>query len=103
MKRIQTILLITFLVNNIICIPVVEGQDKLKGKISLSGAWALYPMAVTWAAEFKKLHPQVQIDISAGGAGKGMTDVISGLVDIAWYPAMCIPKKSGKAPILLLS
>lgn len=96
MKRIQTILLITFLVNNIICIPVVKGQDRLKGKISLSGAWALYPMAVTWAAEFKKLHPQVQIDISAGGAGKGMTDVISGLVDIGMVSRDVYPEEIRK-------
>lgn len=30
-----------------------------------------------------KEHPTVQIDISAGGAGKGMTDVLSDMVDIA--------------------
>ena len=30
----------------------------LSGTITLSGAWALYPMAVKWAEEFKKLHPE---------------------------------------------
>lgn len=59
-----------------------EAQKNLKGKITLSGAWALYPMAVKWAEEFKKLNPGVSIDISAGGAGKGLTDAVSGLVDI---------------------
>ncbi|OFX21020.1 MAG: phosphate ABC transporter substrate-binding protein [Bacteroidetes bacterium GWA2_31_9] len=54
----------------------------LKGTISISGAFALYPMAVKWAEEFKKLNPDVKIDISAGGAGKGMTDVLSGMVDV---------------------
>jgi phosphate transport system substrate-binding protein len=48
----------------------------------LSGAFALYPMAVTWADEYTKLNPKVRIDVSAGGAGKGMTDVLGGLVDI---------------------
>jgi phosphate transport system substrate-binding protein len=56
--------------------------EKLKGTISVSGAWALYPMVVTWADEFKKLHPDVKIDISAGGAGKGMADAIAKVVDI---------------------
>lgn len=56
---------------------------ELKGKISISGAFALYPMGVKWAEEFQKLHPGVRIDISAGGAGKGMTDVLSGMVDLA--------------------
>ncbi len=59
----------------------VSSQD-LSGTITLSGAFALYPMAVRWGEEFKKLHPNVKIDISAGGAGKGMTDVLGGLADI---------------------
>lgn len=54
----------------------------VRGKISISGAWALYPMAIKWAEEFRKANPQVQIDIQAGGAGKGLADTLSGMVDI---------------------
>ncbi|MFO7369820.1 MAG: substrate-binding domain-containing protein [Bacteroidales bacterium] len=57
-------------------------RERLKGQISISGAFALYPMTVRWAEEFRKLHPDVRIDISAGGAGKGITDALSGMVDI---------------------
>ena len=39
-------------------------------------------MMVRWGEEFTKLHPQVQFDISAGGAGKGMADALGGAVDI---------------------
>lgn len=56
--------------------------DDLEGTISISGAFALYPITVKWAGEFKKLHPNVKFNISAGGAGKGITDALSGLVDI---------------------
>ncbi len=59
--------------------PVV---DDLKGTINISGAFALYPITVKWAQEFKKEHPNVVFNISAGGAGKGITDALSGLVDI---------------------
>ncbi len=59
----------------------VSGQE-LEGTISLSGAWALYPMAVRWGEEFKKIHPKVNFDISAGGAGKGITDALAGAVDL---------------------
>lgn len=59
---------------------VPAGQ--LSGTISISGAFALYPITVAWAEEFKKLHPRVRIDVSAGGAGKGMTDALTHLVDI---------------------
>jgi phosphate transport system substrate-binding protein len=49
--------------------------------ISMSGAFGLYPIAVKWAEEYKKIHPEVSFDISAGGAGKGMADMLAGNVD----------------------
>lgn len=55
--------------------------NELEGNISLSGAWALYPMALKWAEEFKKIHPKVRIDVQAGGAGKGVVDALAGAVD----------------------
>lgn len=60
-------------------------EDELRGTISISGAFALYPLTVRWAEEFRREHPRVRIDISAGGAGKGMADVLSGMVDLAMF------------------
>jgi len=57
-------------------------KKELSGNLSLSGAWALYPMAVKWAEEFQKIHPRVRIDVQAGGAGKGLADALTGMVDI---------------------
>ena len=57
-------------------------QDELSGTLSISGAFALYPMMTVWAEEFTKIHPNVQFDVQGGGAGKGMTDTIAGAVDI---------------------
>lgn len=61
------------------------GDDDKDSKetITISGAFALYPMVQKWAEEYQKTHKDVQFDISAGGAGKGMTDVLAGAVDIA--------------------
>ena len=39
-------------------------------------------MMTTWVEEFQKDYPGIKFDISAGGAGKGMTDALSGAVDI---------------------
>src|SRR5580698_7647930 len=66
--------------------------DDLQGTISISGAFALYPITVKWADELKKLHPNVKFNTSACGAGKGITDALSGLIDIGLasrdiYPA----------------
>lgn len=57
-------------------------SQELAGTIKVSGAFALYPLMVIWAQEYMKLHPKVIIEVSAGGAGKGMSDALSGLVDI---------------------
>jgi phosphate transport system substrate-binding protein len=58
------------------------GEAALSGTITVSGAWALYPMVVRWAEEFQKLNPAVRVDIAAGGAGKGMADALAGVVDL---------------------
>lgn len=60
----------------------VVNNPNMQGTITISGAWALYPMMIRWGEEFREIHPGVRFDISAGGAGKGMTDVINNAVDI---------------------
>jgi phosphate transport system substrate-binding protein len=67
------------------CGPKEEKQSasgELEGTITVSGAFALYPMMIRWSEEFHKLHPGVTFDVSAGGAGKGMADALAGAVDI---------------------
>jgi phosphate transport system substrate-binding protein len=83
------------------CMPRGYSQDKLSGQISISGAFALYPMAVRWADEFRKIHPDVRIDLSAGGAGKGIADALSGMVDIGMVSREIYPEelKKGAVPI----
>lgn len=56
---------------------------KSETTIAVSGAFALFPMMTVWTEEYQTLNPAVQFDVQAGGAGKGMTDVLSGAVDIA--------------------
>jgi phosphate transport system substrate-binding protein len=70
--------------------------DDLQGNISISGAFALYPITVKWAQEFEKLHPGVKIDVSAGGAGKGITDVLSGVTDIGLVSRNLSPEEIKK-------
>jgi phosphate transport system substrate-binding protein len=73
-----------------------SGDGKLKGKITLSGAFALYPLAVKWAEEFQKLNPEVTVNVSAGGAGKGMTDALSKMVDLGMYSKSVSPEEQAK-------
>jgi phosphate transport system substrate-binding protein len=71
----------------------------LQGEISISGAFALYPLAVKWADEFQNLHPGVRIDISAGGAGKGMTDVLANVVDLGMVSREVYPPETEKGAV----
>jgi phosphate transport system substrate-binding protein len=96
MNRITSIFLPLCLFYNLFVQAPVKAQDKLEGQITLSGAFALYPMAVKWADEFKKLHPKVKIDISAGGAGKGMTDVLNKMVDLGMVSREIYPEEYKK-------
>jgi phosphate transport system substrate-binding protein len=70
--------------------------EPLKGTISISGAFALYPMMTVWAEEFTKLHPDVQFDVQGGGAGKGMTDTIAGAVDIGMISRSIKPEEESQ-------
>lgn len=93
LSRISKIIILFFIVSSLVFISIKAEAKKtlsqsgvsvseIKGKIRISGAWALYPMMVRWVEEFKKVAPDVRIDISAGGAGKGAADALASLVDI---------------------
>jgi phosphate transport system substrate-binding protein len=76
--------------------PAQAPGGDLQGTITASGAFALYPMMVKWGEEYQKLHPGVQFDISAGGAGKGMTDALGGQVDIGMVSREIKPEEEQK-------
>ena len=71
-----------------------EGQSE--GTIAVSGAFALYPLMTRWAEEYHELHPGIQFDVSAGGAGKGMTDVLTGAVEIGMVSRDISPEEESK-------
>src|SRR5687768_3952885 len=56
--------------------------SKEDNNIVISGAFALYPLAVKWRKEYKKIHPEIRIDITAGGTGKGVADALSENTDL---------------------
>ncbi len=103
MKRAFTILMATCI--TLICASCggskqsSEGKDGLTGEISISGAFALYPLAVEWVDAFQNANPGVRIDISAGGAGKGMTDVLANVVDLGMVSREVYPPELEKGAV----
>lgn len=53
--------------------------------VSISGAFAIYPLVVKWSEEYQKEHPEVRFNISGGGAGKGMADALAEAVDLGMF------------------
>ena len=71
-------------------------SEKLTGSITISGAFALYPMMQRWVEEFNKVNPDVIFDVSAGGAGKGMSDALAGAVEIGMVSRAITPEEEEK-------
>jgi phosphate transport system substrate-binding protein len=77
-------------------VQAVDPSGTLSGTITVSGAFALYPMMVRWGDEFQKVHPAIQFDISAGGAGKGMADTLANAVDIGMVSRAIYPEETDR-------
>ena len=73
---------LAFILVAAVLLSACSSSKKKEQTISLSGAFALYPMAVKWSEEYQKEHPKIKFNISAGGAGKGVADALSGAVDL---------------------
>jgi phosphate transport system substrate-binding protein len=101
MKIIIKYILVIVLLFSSITTPKSYSQEKSSGQISISGAFALYPMVIRWADEYKKINPGVRFDISAGGAGKGISDALNGMVEIGMVSREIYPEelKKGAFPI----
>lgn len=73
-----------FLLGTLLLSSCVSREQK-EQTISISGAFAIYPLVVQWSEEYKKTHPDVRFNISGGGAGKGMADALAGAVDLGMF------------------
>lgn len=102
MKRIRTSICASLLAAIALSTASCGGGAKeggMNGELSLSGAFALYPLAVQWAEEFRSIYPDVRIDISAGGAGKGMTDALAGVVDMGMVSREIYPPETANGAV----
>src|SRR5512133_1754291 len=95
----KTLLLSAYLLS-VVSASNTYSQEKTSGQISISGAFALYPMVIRWADEYKKINPGIRFDISAGGAGKGISDALNGMVEIGMVSREIYPEeiKNGAFP-----
>lgn len=82
MKRIS---IISSALIALILISSCASKSSKENTISISGAFALYPLVIKWSEQYQKEHPEVRFNISGGGAGKGMADALAGAVDLGMF------------------
>lgn len=56
--------------------PATVSPSVLSGSFTISGAFALAPLAEKWADEFMKIHPDVKIKVMESGTGQGISDLL---------------------------
>jgi len=92
-RKVIAIAAVLIIIPSIVAYSYLSSPKELTSRVTVSGAWALYPMMIKWAEEFQKINPKVRIEVSAGGAGKGMTDALGGLVDIGMVSREIYPEE----------
>ena len=67
------------------CSPSSPDGKKAGSGLSIqnTGSDTMVNLAQTWAEEYKKVKPEVSIEVSGGGSGVGISNLIQGVVDIA--------------------
>jgi len=81
-----------FLVCCLLFITVISGCIRDKDTIKVSGAYALYPMMQIWAEKYHE-ETGIRVEVSGGGAGKGMADALNGMVDIGMVSRDIYPEE----------
>jgi len=76
------VITVVFIISMVGILGLSGCTTQTENTIKVSGAYSLYPMMVVWAQRYHTLHPDVNIDVSSGGAGKGMADALAGAVDL---------------------
>lgn len=84
-----------------------EGEAKKeKSIIQMKGSDTMVNIAQAWAEEYAKVNPAVEVEVSGGGSGVGITALESGTIDIANASRNIKPeeieiikKKTGKEPV----
>ncbi len=60
-----------------------QKEDTLRGNLIIKGSDTILPLAQAWAEEFMRLHPNVNISVTGGGSGVGISALLNGTCDIA--------------------
>jgi len=57
--------------------------DAIQTTLTNKGSDTMVNLALAWAEEYQSLHPEVQVSVTGGGSGTGITALANNTVDIA--------------------
>lgn len=60
-----------------------SGDNPTAAYIENKGSDTIVNIALAWAEEYQKLHPEVRISVTGGGSGTGITALINGSIPLA--------------------
>ena len=71
------------MIRRLFALALIASASAFGQQISLTGAGSTfaYPLYSTWASQYNKLHPNVQINYQSIGSGGGIRQLIAGTVD----------------------
>lgn len=81
----KSLKIIALVLTAIVVLSACTSKAHKDNTVSISGAFAIYPLVVKWSDEYQKEHPEVRFNISGGGAGKGMADALAEAVDLGMF------------------
>lgn len=64
------------------------------GRLLITGSSTVAPLVTEMAKRYEALHPDVRIDVQAGGSGKGISDARGGVVDIGMASRALKPEEA---------
>ena len=69
-------------------------SGRLSGRLLITGSSTMDPLMKAIGQRFQALHPEVRIEVQAGGSGRGVADVRQGKVDIGMASRVLTDKES---------
>ncbi len=63
-------------------------------KLVLTGSSTIAPLAAELGRRFESLHPEVEVDVQAGGSSRGIEDTRSGLADLGMVSRALTPAEA---------
>ena len=72
-------------------------SNSSKNYIENKGSDTLVNLALAWAEEYQRLHPDVQISVTGGGSGTGFAALMNGTIDLANASRKITPEEIAEA------